>query len=349
MYIIYSPRHEGHSSPYELHFGRQVPPAEVPDRMCGTVRELRAAGIGPILEPRSYPLERITAVHDGDYLEYLRTALQTPLTDPESDGQPATALFPSIWPYSDRWPVRARTVMAQVGYYCFDTYTPIVSGTYEAAILSAECALTGADLLREGEQVAFALCRPPGHHAMRRMCGGYCYLNNAAIAAQYLSSDGQVAILDVDYHHGNGTQSIFYDTDRVLYVSIHADPENAYPYYSGCADERGEGKGLGFNLNLPLPSGTTDEQYSQSLEQALAAVHDFTPAYLIVSLGFDTCRNDPICDFQLSPEFFGYMAERIAALDVPSLIIAEGGYNVERLGHLAVDFLQSWQSPSARG
>jgi acetoin utilization deacetylase AcuC-like enzyme len=155
--------------------------------------------------------------------------------------------------------------------------------------------------------------------------------------------------LDVDYHHGNGTQSIFYDTDRVLYVSIHADPENAYPYYSGCADERGEGKGLGFNLNLPLPPGTTDEQYSQALEQALAAVRDFTPAYLIVSLGFDTCRNDPICDFQLSPEFFGYMAERIAALDAPSLIIAEGGYNVERLGHLAVDFLQGWQSPSAGG
>jgi acetoin utilization deacetylase AcuC-like enzyme len=349
MYVIYSPHQEKHCPPYELHFGRRVPPSEVPERTQQIVQELRAVDMGPIVEPRSYPLECITAVHDKDYLEYLRTALQTPLTDPESDGQPATVLFPSMWPYSDRWPVRARTVMAQVGYYCFDTYTPIVAGTCEAALLSAECALTGADLLREGEPAAFALCRPPGHHAMHRMCGGYCYLNNAAIAAEYLSLAGPVAILDVDYHHGNGTQSIFYDTDRVLYVSIHADPEKAYPYYSGYADERGEGKGLGFNLNLPLPSGTADEQYSQTLEQALTAVRDFAPAYLIVSLGFDTCRDDPICDFQLSPEFFGHMAKRIAALDVSSLIVAEGGYNVERLGYLVVDFLRGWQIPSARG
>jgi acetoin utilization deacetylase AcuC-like enzyme len=349
MYVIYSPHQEKHCPPYELHFGRKVSPSEVPERTRQIVRELRAAGIGPIIEPRSYPLECITAIHDGNYLNYLRTALQTPLTDPESNGQPTTILFPSMWPYSDRWPVHARTVMAKVGYYCFDTYTPIVAGTYEAAILSAECALTGADLLREGQRVAFALCRPPGHHAMRHMCGGYCYLNNAAIAAEYLSPVGRIAILDVDYHHGNGTQSIFYDTDRVLYVSIHADPENAYPYYSGYADERGEGKGFGFNVNLPLPAGTADERYSQALERALAAVRDFTPAYLIVSLGFDTCRDDPICDLQLKPEFFGQMAKRIAALDVPSLIVAEGGYNVESVGHLAVNFLQGWQPLSARG
>jgi len=346
MYVIYSPHQEKHCPPYELHFGREVPPSEVPDRTRQVVQELHAAGIGLIVEPRSYSLERITAVHDGDYLEYLRTALQMPLMDPESDGQPAALLLPSIWPYSDRWPLRAPTVMAQVGAYCFDTYTPIVVGTYEAAILSAECALTGADLLKEGKRAVFALCRPPGHHAMRNKCGGYCYLNNAAIAAPYLSPAGRIAILDVDYHHGNGTQSIFYDTDRVLYVSIHANPESAYPYYSGYADEQGEGEGFGFNVNLPLPAGTTNEQYSQALERALSAVLDFAPVYLIVSLGFDTCRDDPICNFRLSPEFFTHMAGRIAALNIPSLIVLEGGYNVEMLRCLAVNFLRGWQPPS---
>jgi acetoin utilization deacetylase AcuC-like enzyme len=170
----------------------------------------------------------------------------------------------------------------------------------------------------------------------------YCYLNNAAIAAVYLSPAGRIAILDVDYHHGNGTQSIFYDTDQILYVSIHADPAGAYPYYSGHANERGEGKGVGFNVNLPLPSSATDEQYAQALEQALSAVRDFAPVYLIVSLGLDTYRDDPICDFRLSSEFFGSMAGRIAALDVPSLIALEGGYNIEEVGHLAVNFVRGW-------
>jgi len=322
-------------------------PSEIPERTREIVRELAAAGIGPVLEPESYDLEPIAAVHDEDYLTYLRTALETPLTDPESDGQPATVLFPSIWPYSGQWPVRARTVMGRIGLHCFDTYTPVLAETYEAALLSASCALTGADLLREGEEVVFALCRPPGHHAMRDKCGGYCYLNNAAIAATHLLPEGRVAILDVDYHHGNGTQSIFYDTDRVLYASLHADPERAYPYYSGYSDERGEGKGLGFNFNLPLPAGTDDEGYAQALDQALAVVGDYQPRHLIVSLGFDTCSGDPICDFQVSPQFFEPMARRIAGLGLPSLIIAEGGYNVERVGQLAVRFVRGWQGASS--
>ena len=348
MNVIYSSHQEQHQPPFQLHFGVSAEPTEVAERPTQIADALRAAGVGQLVEPRSHPMDCIAAIHAEDYLEFLRTANETPLTDPESEGQPSEALFPSTWPYSNHWPVRATSIMAKAGYFCFDTYTPIVRGTYEAAVLSAECALTGADLLREGERVAFALCRPPGHHAMRGMCGGYCYLNNAAIAAEYLAPGGRVAILDVDYHHGNGTQAIFYDTDRVLYVSIHGDPENAYPYFSGYADERGEGDGLSFNLNIPLPTGTTDDDYAPALERASETVREYSPEHLIVSLGFDTYRTDPICDFHLSAGYFHQMAARIAALEYPSLLILEGGYDVEALGQLAVNFVKGWEEQLRR-
>jgi acetoin utilization deacetylase AcuC-like enzyme len=180
---------------------------------------------------------------------------------------------------------------------------------------------------------------------MRAKCGGYCYLNNAAISAQYLSARGRVAILDVDYHHGNGTQDIFYDSDQVLYVSLHADPSEAFPYFSGYANEHGEGRGLSFNLNLPLPAGTDDSHYAQALETALAAVRAFSPRYLVVSLGFDTCRGDPLANFNLSPEYFSNLAAGISQIGIPSVIVTEGGYNVSNIGELAVRFVRGWQAP----
>jgi acetoin utilization deacetylase AcuC-like enzyme len=344
MRVVYAAEQERHDPPFQLHFGQRAAPTEVPARTRSLVRAIQEAGLAEMVEPRSYPLEAITAVHSPEYLEFLRTANTVPLTDAESRGRPADILFPSVWPYSDQWPLRVESVMAQIGVFCFDTYTPILPGTYEASLAAAACALTGADLLLEGRGDVLAVCRPPGHHALRNKCGGYCYLNNAAIAAQHLSRYGSVAILDVDYHHGNGTQSIFYDTDRVLYVSIHADPRHNYPFFSGFEEERGSGEGLGFNLNFPLPPGTTDERYAATLSLALEAVHEYQPRFLIVSLGFDACACDPIGDFALTPGFYGIMAARIAALRIPTLLITEGGYHLERIGELAVRFLQGWQS-----
>lgn len=343
MYVIYSRHHEEHRPPYQVHFGRVAPPSEVPDRVSAILHAVRTAGLGTVVEARSFPPEPIMEVHDVAYLEYLRSGISTPLTDPESRGKKLRALFPSTWPYGSA-PDRRGSIMAAAGWYCFDTYTPVVEGTYRAAVGAAECALTGAELLLGGCDGAFALCRPPGHHAMRSKCGGYCYLNNAAIAACYLARGGRVAILDLDYHHGNGTQSIFYDTDQVLYVSLHADPDHAYPYFSGYPDERGEGKGLGYNLNLPLPPGTGEERYLETLAVALDRVESFGPWCLVVSLGFDTYREDPIADFRLERESFGRIAGSLAKLGLPTLFVLEGGYCLPALGELAVSFLRGWSA-----
>ncbi len=343
MKAVYSEKQESYQAPYVLHYGHRAQVSEVSARPREIARALASAGLADFIAPRTFPREHLTAVHTEDYLDYLKTGPQTPMVDPESEGQAVEVLFPSIWPYSDRWPVEAPTVMAKVGYYCFDTETPVTPQTYDAAMLSANCALTAADLLQDTQKTAYALCRPPGHHAMRSKCGGYCYLNNAAIAASYLVPAGRIAILDVDYHHGNGTQDIFYDSDRVLYVSIHADPTYAYPHYSGFAAERGSGVGAGYNLNLPLDSGTTEEEYARTLQTALSEVQNYRPRYLIVSLGLDTYEDDPICDFKLTPDYYGKLAGDIAALNIPSLIIQEGGYKVDMLGQLAGNFLQGWQ------
>jgi len=233
--------------------------------------------------------------------------------------------------------------MAASGVFCFDTYAPLTAEVFPAALLSAECALTAADLILKGERASLAVCRPPGHHAMRAKCGGFCYLNNAAIAAQYLTQAGKVAILDVDYHHGNGTQEVFYTSDQVLYVSLHADPVEAYPYFSGYADETGTGQGLGYNLNIPLPAGTNDVNYGLALDTALHTIHEFGPRSLVLSLGFDICITDPLTTFKVQPEFFTKMAWRIARLAHPTVIITEGGYAVSTLGDLAVRFVRGWQ------
>ncbi len=344
MIVAYSEKQESYKTPYVLHYGHPAETSEIPERPREIARALAAAGLADFIPPHPFPIDCITRVHAADYLDYLKAGPSTPMTDPESDGKPVDVLFPSIWPYSQRWPVDTRSVMAQVGYYCFDTVTPVMPQTYDAVMLSANCALTAAERLLGSQTTAYALCRPPGHHAMQNQCGGYCYLNNAAIAAAYLSGAGHIAILDVDYHHGNGTQDIFYDSDRILFVSIHADPVFAYPHYSGFAAECGHGAGTGYNLNLPMASGTDDAQYARILEKALSAIRDYDPVYLIVSLGLDTYEEDPISNFKLTPAYYGKMAKAISALNVPTLIIQEGGYNTRMLGQLAVNFVQGWQT-----
>jgi len=348
MDVVYSPLLEAYKSAGQIHFGQVGTCPEVPDRTRQIVAALLAAGLGIVIEPGRFDLEHARAVHEGGYLDFLRTANQRPMRDPESDGQPAKILFPAAWPYSNLWPVRHASVMADAGVYCFDTYAPLTAEVFQAAWLSAQCALTAADRVQAGEPVALAACRPPGHHAMRTKCGGFCYLNNAAIAAQFLAGSGRVAILDIDYHHGNGTQEIFYDTDQVLYGSLHADPAEAYPYFSGYSEERGIGKGLGYNLNIPLPTGTDDAQYGAALDFALNTIQQFAPRFLVVSLGFDICIADPLTTFKVGPEYFSVIASKISNLEIPTVILTEGGYDLAQVGQLAVHFVRGWQSKKAR-
>jgi acetoin utilization deacetylase AcuC-like enzyme len=232
-------------------------------------------------------------------------------------------------------------VYGKLGRYSFDATSPFVEGSWQAIRTSANIALTGAELIKGSERMAFAACRPPGHHATTQCCGGYCYLNNNSLAAQSLIDSGaqRVAILDVDYHHGNGTQSIFYERSDVLTVSLHADPKVEYPYFLGYADEVGEGQGHGFNVNYPLPFGTIWSGYSIALENALEQVRRFAPDALVVALGLDTFAGDPTTFFELSTDDFQKMGAVIGGLDLPTLVVLEGGYSVEWIGQNTVGFL----------
>jgi acetoin utilization deacetylase AcuC-like enzyme len=261
-------------------------------------------------------------VHDAKLVSYLR-AVSKRLDD-------KTIVYPEVFPI--RRPDRAPTALEdRAGYFCADTFTPITSTVYLAARQSVDVALTAAELVLRGERFAYALCRPPGHHAERRIFGGFCYLNNSAVAANYLAGSGKVALLDIDYHHGNGAQDIFYARDDVLTLSIHGHPRQAYPNFSGYADERGEGPGLGFNRNWPLEPPVDDARYLKTLDEALSAIRRFKPNHLVVSLGFDIMTGDPTGSFGISGAGLQDIAKRIANLGLPTLIVQEGGYAVRNL------------------
>ncbi|HYH13929.1 MAG TPA: histone deacetylase family protein, partial [Flavisolibacter sp.] len=216
-------------------------------------------------------------------------------------------------------------------------------GTYEASIGAVNTALTGAELILEkGERVVYALCRPPGHHAAHHATGGYCYFNNAAIAAEYFSEHGQVAILDIDYHHGNGTQDAFYDRKSPLYISLHADPSDAYPFSSGFDDEKGYGQGEGYTINYPLPTDTNNESYLAALDKALNDIKKFKADFLVVSAGFDTFEDDTIGGLGLTVPAYSEIGVRINALNLPTLLVQEGGYDIPHLPIMVTKFLQQF-------
>jgi len=234
----------------------------------------------------------------------------------------------------------------KIGYYALAAETSITEGTWAAALASKDVALTGAKALLQGERGIFSLCRPPGHHAAIDMFGGYCFFNNAAIAAQYLLDQGakRTAILDIDFHHGNGTQDIFYDRDDVLFCSLHGDPQQAFPYFLGYADEVGSGEGLGYNLNYPMPRDTSFAQWQKSLSAALAKIAAFVPQYLIVSLGVDTFENDPISFFKLTTADYFTTGAMIAELRRPTLFVMEGGYDIDEVGINVAEVLKGFES-----
>lgn len=339
MHVIHSPKHANHDGGMELHRGELVPCFEIPARADYILRAVTDAGFALSL-PRAFPEELLHRVHDEAFVTFLRTAYAE-WRNEGRDGFMLPGVFPARGLRRDRVPAGLH---GRMGYYAFDAGTPIVEGTWQAALAAAHCALTAAALVIEGESGSYALCRPPGHHAGHATYGGYCFLNNAALAAQHLRDNGfaKIAVLDVDYHHGNGTQEIFRERDDVLFVSIHGDPETEYPFFLGYADERGAGAGEGHTLNIPLPRGSGWVEYDAALDTALDAIARYAPHALVVSLGVDTFEGDPISAFRLSAKHFPVIGERLASLRLPTVLVQEGGYAVEEIGTNVASVLEAF-------
>ena len=331
MRCFWDERQRAHSPAGEFFNGTVHPAAEKPSRVDAILQ-----ATGPTETPRDFGLDPLLRVHTTDYIEFLRTAHD----QWRAAGRDGDA-FPYTFPVVQRRPLALQRIDALLGQYSFDTSSPIAEHTWDAAYWAAQTALAAPDAVLAGERAAFALCRPPGHHCGADYLGGYSYLSNAAIAAEHAIAAGRqrVAILDVDYHHGNGTQDIFYNRGEVLYVSIHADPVMDYPYYWGHADETGEGDGKGATLNLPLPRGTDWAGYEPALIAAIDRIAQQDPDLLIVSYGADTYDGDPISHFKLKTSDYSPMAERIAALGLPTVVVMEGGYAVDALGANVSGFL----------
>lgn len=340
MKVIYSEKHRLHAPPCQFAGGGMVPYPEVPERAEAILRTLRAQGMEEVVAPGRFPMDAIRAVHDAGYLHYLE---HVHASWTEAGRAQENGLIPDTFAMRTL-PGRPEALFRRAGYYCFETQTPILAHTWEVALEAAFCALTGAEALLSGARAAYALCRPPGHHAAGDVYGGYCYLNHAAIAASCLNGAGRVAVLDVDYHHGNGTQAIFYGEDAVLFVSLHADPNRKYPYFSGYTDEVGDGAGRGFNLNLPLEAGVGERGYLAALDRGLAAVGAFGPAFLVVSLGVDIYRGDPLGDFDLGLEAFSKVGRRIGEMGLPTLFVQEGGYDLETVGACVWNTLEGFEN-----
>ena len=334
MMAFLDPRQQAHDPRHFMANGTIQPNPEVPARIHLLKTGAEAAGC--IFDtPSDHGLGPIAALHSAEYLSFLQTA-HARWTRIEGA---APEVIPNIHPAArtDSYP---KSVLGQAGFHQADTACPISGGTWDAAYWSAQAALSAADTVAAGAKAAYALCRPPGHHAFGDLAGGFCFLNNAAIAAESLRARGlRPAILDIDVHHGNGTQGLFYARADVLTVSIHADPARFYPFFWGHAHERGQGAGLGCNLNLPLPRGTGDADYLATLAIALVTIRSFGADVIIVALGLDAHENDPFQGLRVSTPGFARIAETIAATGVPLLIVQEGGYMSGDLGPNLTAFL----------
>ncbi|MFZ5570815.1 MAG: GNAT family N-acetyltransferase [Thermodesulfobacteriota bacterium] len=320
---------------HEIHHVHERGYVESPVRVRSILIELDKSGLFTRIAPRLFPDKHIQAVHDPDFIQYLRKAC--------AEVPEGKSLYPYVFPIRNKTrPPREPSVLA--GYYCIDTFTPINRNAFPAARAAVDCALTAAREILDGRRISYALIRPPGHHAERRAFGGFCYFNNCAIAAHYLSSHGKVAILDLDHHHGNGQQDIFYRRSDVLTVSLHGHPEYAYPYFSGFREETGEGEGDGYNLNLPLPEKTGGKDYRRALSAAMERIRDFDPRFLVVALGLDTAKGDPTGTFSLTRSDFEENGRMVGAMGYPLAVIQEGGYRTRTLGINARAFFQGLEA-----
>lgn len=335
--VIFHPRQFVHQPIYEWAFGEKLVHPETSRRAENILTTLeRNPEIFSIQIPNAIDVNNIHRVHSRKLTELYKAA--------ELDLAEDKTFYPSVFPRRDVTAGNPRSIN-HAGYYSFDSGTPLTRTTKEVAEWSAACAYEAAMLVESRKvRMAYALCRPPGHHASKDLFGGYCYYNNAAIVANKFKTKSKVVIVDIDFHHGNGTQEIFYKDKQVLYISVHGDPREFYPYYTGHSNECGSGLGEGFNFNFPLPRGCDGQEYLRVIDcSVIPLIKKFSPDLLIISAGFDTYKEDPIGAFQLETHHYADLAKRFADLNLPSVIIQEGGYFVDKLGENVSTFLQSYK------
>ncbi|MFH2201999.1 MAG: histone deacetylase family protein [Elusimicrobiota bacterium] len=324
-----------HKPLYEWSFGERLNHPETTKRAESIVAALQAdAGRYRFISPSKLPVSALKSLHHPDLVELYKHAMSLPVGE---------TFYPTIFPQRTRTKPNPKRIQ-HAGYYCFDSGTPLTATTWAAAAWSAACALDAAKYIEKGKsRLTYSLCRPPGHHASARLFGGYCYFNNAALAAKQLRQHGRVAIVDIDFHHGNGTQEFFYDDRKILFISLHGDPAKHYPFFSGYASEKGFGDGYGHNLNIPLEDGCGGDEYLRILESVVVPrLFKFKPSALIVSAGFDTYLSDPVGTFSLTTEDFNAVARVLAGLNVPTMIVQEGGYEESSLGLNVKSFLEGF-------
>lgn len=338
MITVYTPHHWQHDTRDLIVDGQALIIEEIPLRAENLKLAVEKSGFSRIQEPEDFGLEPILSLHDQDYINFLMSIYDR--------GRKYYGFDRPMLPetFSTRRPFRKTNhPIGQMGYYSFATFSPIVAGTWKAAYWSAQCALTAAKLALSKKQITYAICRPPGHHAGKDYYGGFCYINNAALAAKALP--GRTAILDIDFHHGNGTQDLFYDDPEILFASIHADPDQDYPYFWGSEQEKGIQAGEGLNLNFPLPLETTDAEYLEVLNQCLQSLVEFKPENLVVSVGLDFLINDPVGGFKITRSGLQQIARQISELakqGLTTVLIQEGGYALDSLGTYITTFLQEF-------
>jgi acetoin utilization deacetylase AcuC-like enzyme len=347
MKLIFSDRQAGHRPRQFMLNGRMVDAFESPARVAALIEGLSALALERS-EPRDYGHKPIMKVHAYHYVTFLQDAYvrfaELPDHGPEA--------LPNVHPYrgagnelASRGRPRPTGIVGRVGWYIGDMSCAVMEHTYDAAYWSAQTAVAGAEAINAGERAAFALCRPPGHHAYTDRASGFCYLNNAAIAAEILRARfAKVAIVDFDTHHGDGTQAIFYARDDVLYGSVHTDPSNYYPHYAGYADETGTGPGTGHNLNLPLPQGSGDDAFVEANRALAEAVTRFGAEALVISAGWDAHRDDPLSRLAVTTEAYARLGQILGKLKLPTLIVQEGGYSLEAVAEAAPTFVGAFRS-----
>jgi acetoin utilization deacetylase AcuC-like enzyme len=334
MLAFYDPIQKSHFSTHEIIDGRLMRHHEKRARIDVIMRRLKQMKKIEFKVPNQIPIEHVLAVHDELYVKFLAESAE--LAKDET-------IWPYVFPCDSRLVLSENVSRVRAGQYCFDVGTPIMRDTWPSALAAASGAFAAAQHTLRTKETTYALARPPGHHSAAALFGGYCYLNNAAIAAKYLSKYGKVLILDFDFHHGNGTQSIFYDSSEVFYLSTHGDPEVEYPYFSGFTHERGIDDGLGFNLNVPLAPKCGSAVYLEKLKEALdTCLSKFKPEFFVVSCGFDIADGDPLGHFGMSPSDFNVLGTLLRSLNFPTVLVQEGGYLVEKLGENVASFIEAW-------
>ena len=344
--VLFDHQHRLHAPLFEYDRGLQLPYLEVPlraDNVLGSLQKLDWVKLVPPLKENKMDIEELFAVHDPALIAHLQeSSRQADLQELDQPDLAPVYLYPWIFPVRSQMMAGLLRSEEQSGCFAFDTYSPIGKNTWTAVLASARLAWQGAGLILAGEKLVYAICRPPGHHAGPDCIGGYCYLNNAALAASRLLELGPGAVLDIDYHHGNGTQEIFWNNPNVVTISIHADPAEEYPYFSGFADETGSEDAKGANINIPLGKGCKDADYLDALELAIKAIKNFTPrlTWLVLSAGFDTSIDDPTSFFELTDPVYEEIGRRIGSLELPTLVVQEGGYALNKNGDLAVRLLR---------